>query len=163
MPVSPHRSGHLWMLINTLKTPELWGLPYIGFPFYYYYFDFTLFYHFEARKPEETCFFSAAHGTIYSSLRWNNGLSLEDQIWNGNSDRTHPGELQRVGAERGRKEQLRDRDKGWAPSIHCGCGASWEKQMGEAECQSFFQKKQPKSIFHSWIYTHTLLHSPDNV
>lgn len=62
---------------------------------------FTLFYHFVARKPEETCSFSAAYGRICFSLRWNNGLRLEDQIWNGNSDCTRPGELQRVGAERG--------------------------------------------------------------
>lgn len=83
------------------QTPELWGSPYIGFPFLLLLFYFTLFYLFVARKLEETCSFSAAHGRICFSLRWNNGLRFEDQIWNGNSDCTRPGELQRAGAEHG--------------------------------------------------------------
>lgn len=68
---------------------------------YWISFFVILFHHFVARKLEGTCSFSAAYGRIHFSLRWNNGLRFEDQTWNGNSDCRHPGELQRVRAERG--------------------------------------------------------------
>lgn len=89
------------MQINTLRLQNSGDRRTLDFLFYYYYFVLPYFIFFVARKPEEACSFSAAHGKICFSLRWNNGLRFEDQIWNGNSDCTRPGELQRIGAERG--------------------------------------------------------------
>lgn len=60
---------------------------------------YSFFFFFLEIKLEEKWSFPAAHGRIHFSLRWNNGLRFEEQIWNGNSACTSPGELQGIGWE----------------------------------------------------------------
>lgn len=101
VPVSPHRSGHLWMQINTLRFQNSGNRRPLDFLFYYSYLISLHFNFLWQENVKKHALFSAARGRICFSLRWNNGLRFEDQDWNGNSDRTRPGELQCVGAECG--------------------------------------------------------------
>lgn len=89
------------MQINTLRLQNSGDRRTLDFLFYYYYFISPYFIFLWQENLKKHALFSAAHGRICFSLRWNNGLRFEDQIWNGNSDCTRPGELQRAGAEHG--------------------------------------------------------------
>lgn len=149
MPVSPHRSEHLWMLINTPKLQNSEDCRTLDFLFINIIFFISLYFIILWQENlKKHALFQLPMGEYV--LAWDGIMALGLRTKSGMGIQTaHV--LVSYGASGLRvagKEQLRQGQR-LSPSIQCGCGANCKKQMGEAEVRTFSKKKQRNSIFRS--------------
>lgn len=153
MPVSPHRSGHLWMLINTLRLHNSEDCRTLDFLL----IIIIILFHFIILWQEnlkKRALFQLPMGEYV--LIWDGIMALGLRTKSGMGIQTAHVlvSYSAWGLSVAGEEQLRDRDKGWARPFNVAAQQTAKSRWVKLKSELFPKEKQLKSIFRSWKYAH---------